>query len=83
QSKIAINALFLELLGGVNALPSGGDLDQHPLGPNALLFIELDAKKFLWLLNDDAMATEKLAVGIRKFSADIVKLEKLVTSKLG
>jgi transaldolase len=44
--------------------------------------LELDEKKFRYLLNDDAMATEKTAEGIRKFAADIVKLEKLVASKL-
>ena len=45
--------------------------------------LELDEKKFRFLLNENAMATEKLAEGIRKFSADIVKLEKFVASKLG
>jgi transaldolase len=43
----------------------------------------LDEKKFRYLLNDDAMATEKTAEGIRKFAADIVKLEKFVASKIG
>jgi transaldolase len=33
---------------------------------------------FRWQLNEDAMATEKLAEGIRLFAADAVKLEKLV-----
>ena len=32
--------------------------------------------------DDDAMATEKTAEGIRKFAADVVKLEKLVAEKL-
>ncbi len=41
-----------------------------------------DEKQFRWLLNEDAMATEKLAEGIRKFAADLVKLEKLVAEKL-
>lgn len=45
--------------------------------------LELDEKKFRYLLNDDAMATEKTAEGIRKFAADIVKLEKLIAGKLG
>src|ERR1700686_3177098 len=45
--------------------------------------LALDEKKFRFLLNENAMATEKLAEGIRKFSADIVKLEKFVASKLG
>ena len=44
--------------------------------------LELDEKRFRYLLNDDAMATEKTAEGIRKFAADIVKLETFVASKL-
>lgn len=37
--------------------------------------IPSDEKSFRWLLNNDAMATEKLAEGIRKFTADLLKLE--------
>jgi transaldolase len=44
--------------------------------------LELDEKKFRYLFNDNAMASEKTAEGIRKFAADIVKLEKFVASKL-
>ena len=44
--------------------------------------LELDEKKFRYLVNDNAMATEKTAEGIRKFAADVVKLEKLVAEKL-
>jgi transaldolase len=40
--------------------------------------LELDEKKFRYLLNEDAMATEKTAEGIRKFAADIAKLEKFI-----
>jgi transaldolase len=47
-----------------------------------LQHLELDEKKFRYLLNENAMATDKTAEGIRKFAADIVKLEKLVASKL-
>ena len=39
---------------------------------------DLSEKNFRWALNEDAMATEKTAEGIRKFSADIRKLEKLI-----
>ena len=35
------------------------------------------------MLNEDAMATEKTAQGIRNFAADIVKLEKLVKEMVG
>jgi transaldolase len=45
--------------------------------------LPLDEKKFRFLLNEDAMATEKTAEGIRNFAADIVKLEKLIAQKLG
>ena len=45
--------------------------------------LELDEKKFRWTLNDNAMAYEKTGEGIRKFAADVVKLEKFVASKLG
>jgi transaldolase len=44
--------------------------------------LELDEKKFRHLLNEDAMATEKTAEGIRRFAADIAKLEKVVASKI-
>ena len=44
--------------------------------------LTLDEKAFRWMLNEDAMGTEKLSEGIRKFSADIVKLEKKVSAYL-
>jgi len=44
--------------------------------------IALDEKTFRFLMNEDAMATEKTAEGIRKFSADIVKLEQFIATKL-
>jgi transaldolase len=44
--------------------------------------ITLDEKAFRWMLNDDAMATEKLAEGIRHFSADLVKLEKYLSERM-
>jgi transaldolase len=42
--------------------------------------VKLDETAFRWLHNEDAMATDKLAEGIRKFDADARKLEKLITS---
>ncbi len=42
--------------------------------------ITLDENAFRYMLNENAMATEKLAEGIRNFAKDIVKLEKLLTS---
>ena len=43
----------------------------------------LDEKSFRYAFNEDAMAVEKTAEGIRKFAADIVKLEALVHGMLG
>jgi transaldolase len=43
--------------------------------------IKMDEKTFRWMLNESAMATEKLAEGIRKFAADSVKLEKQIWGK--
>jgi len=42
----------------------------------------LDEIKFRWELNEDAMATEKLAEGIRKFAQDLKTLEQFVERKL-
>ena len=40
--------------------------------------VAVDEPSFRFLVNDEAMATEKLAEGIRAFAADAVKLEKLI-----
>jgi transaldolase len=42
----------------------------------------LDEKKFRWLMNENAMATEKTAEGIRLFNADARKLAQFVAAKL-
>ncbi|MGN0820842.1 MAG: transaldolase [Akkermansia sp.] len=44
--------------------------------------IPADEKSFRFLMNEDAMATEKTAEGIRRFSADIRKLEAMLTDML-
>jgi transaldolase len=44
--------------------------------------IALDEKKFRWLLNENAMATEKTSEGIRLFNADAQKLAQFVAAKL-
>jgi len=38
--------------------------------------ISIDENTFRWMHNEDAMATEKLAEGIRKFTVDILRLEE-------
>jgi len=44
--------------------------------------VSLNEADFRFMYNEDAMATEKTAEGIRGFSADIDKLEALIASKL-
>ncbi len=44
--------------------------------------MDIDEQAFRYLLNDDAMATEKLAEGIRKFAHDLIKLESSIRQKL-
>jgi transaldolase len=41
---------------------------------------QLSERDFRWRLNEDAMATEKLAEGIRAFAADAVRLEQLLST---
>ncbi len=42
----------------------------------------LSEVQFRWELNEDAMATEKLAEGIRNFHADALKLGKIIQERL-
>jgi len=44
--------------------------------------IHLDEKSFRWMHNEDTMAVEKLSEGIRKFTEDLIKLEKYIATKL-
>ena len=57
------------------ALVDGGERAAPPAA--------LDETAFRWQHNEDAMATEKLAEGIRKFAADQRKLEALLAARLG
>ncbi len=44
--------------------------------------VAMEEKTFRWQLNEDAMATSKLAEGIRLFAADTRKLEQAILAKL-
>jgi transaldolase len=65
-----------------DAAPIARMLDPEKAKQNPIEKIAIDEKTFRYLLNEDAMATEKLAEGIRNFAKDIVKLEKLLQSFL-
>jgi transaldolase len=44
--------------------------------------MSLDEKSFRYMLNEDAMATDKLAEGIRLFAQDLTKLRELVSKRI-
>lgn len=48
----------------------------------AVELADVDEATFRWLMNEDAMASDKLSDGIRRFAADQRKLEQLVAEKL-
>jgi transaldolase len=69
-----------ELLGELAAseVPLAHALDADAARALDIPKLVLDEPAFRFALNEDAMATEKLAEGIRAFAADAVKLEKLM-----
>ncbi|OAM87551.1 transaldolase [Termitidicoccus mucosus] len=72
-------ALLAEL--NASAEPVVRKLDPAKAAASNIEKVSFDEKSFRFALNEDAMATEKTAEGIRLFSADIVKLEQLIAQK--
>jgi transaldolase len=84
----------IERLAGCDRLTISPPLMQALTNDSRLLFrsldsehtgesqvkLSLDQEAFLWLMNEDAMATEKLSEGIRHFIRDQEKLEQLLMS---
>ena len=83
----------IEALAGCDRLTISPDLLQQLAADSGLLERQLQANgaseprqtlnesQFRWGLNEDAMATEKLAEGIRLFARDQEKLEALLEAK--
>jgi transaldolase len=73
-----------ELLAALQAsdapLPRALDADQAR--SMDLPAVHHDEKQFRWAMNEDAMATEKLAEGIRAFAVDAAKLDRLILEAL-
>lgn len=67
--------LLLQLKDSTDPLPAALQLQTTQKPATAKALSQAD---FLWQLNEDAMATEKLAEGIRKFAVDQRKLEQLL-----
>lgn len=61
--------------GTLEKVLSASDAKDDPL-------VSLDEKAFRWMMNEDAMATEKLAEGIRSFAKDLGSLRDIVRKEL-
>jgi transaldolase len=74
-----------QLLGELKAStePLVRRLDPVKASAADLQKVSFDEKAFRFAFNEDAMATEKTAEGIRVFAADIRKLEDLIRQKRG
>ena len=58
---------------------------ERKLSPDAITAdapVNIDEKTFRWMMNEDAMATEKLSEGIRAFAKDLGALRELVKKEL-
>jgi transaldolase len=58
-------------------------LSPDEAGAHPIEHLRLDEPAFRWAHNEDAMATDRLADGIRRFEADARKLEALIGGMLG
>jgi transaldolase len=74
---LTISPELLAQLAATEA-PLGQALDAAAAQAMDLPAVRYDEASFRLALNEDAMATEKLAEGIRAFCADAVKLEVLM-----
>lgn len=77
--RLTISPNLLDELAASDAAVVRHLNDQGPLLPRPEALSEA---QFRWDMNEDAMATEKLAEGIRNFTVDQVKLEKMLIERL-
>lgn len=73
--------LLGELAGSNDPVPR--KLDPAAAASATIEKVNYDEKSFRYAFNDDPMAVDKTAEGIRVFAADIVKLEQLIQKKRG
>ncbi|MEO6281238.1 transaldolase [Roseateles sp.] len=67
-----------DLLAQLQATDAKLERALDPAKVSAMPALHLDEAAFRFALNEDAMATEKLAEGIRQFAVDAGKLDKLI-----
>jgi len=80
---LTISPKLLEELHGMSGTNVPLKLDEKAAAALSLDRMELGESKFRWHLNEDKMATDKLAEGIRKFAADARLLEEIIKTALG
>ena len=72
--------LMAELKGSNDPVPR--KLDPQSAKQHKIERLQQDEKKFRWLFNENAMATEKTSEGIRIFNADAMKLEEFISKMI-
>lgn len=77
--RLTISPSLLEELQGREDVLARRLQHAGTVRPRPALMTEAE---FRWEMNQDAMATEKLAEGIRGFTADQIKLEKMLAERL-
>ena len=73
--RLTISPALLQQLADEEGSLTRSSLLEPNAGEPRVILNEAD---FRWAHNEDAMATEKLAEGIRAFAADQIKLERLM-----
>ena len=73
-----------QLLGELKAgtAPVARKLSPEMARDSKIEKVTLDEVKFRWLFNENAMAVEKTAEGVRLFNADALKLERFIAAKI-
>lgn len=77
--RLTISPQLLEALQGEPG-PVTQQLDAASSGAKDIAALDTDEVSFRWQLNEDPMATEKLAEGIRRFHQDALKLREHVAT---
>lgn len=79
--RLTISPKFIDALKNTKAKVEA-KLDAEKASQMKIEKIGTDEESFRWLMNEDAMATEKLAEGIRGFTKDLVKLDRKLSDML-
>jgi len=80
--KLTISPKLLEELQNMKEVGVPRVLDPENVKDMDIPNVEYDEKQFRWEMNEDPMATEKLAEGIRNFANDLKKLETMIVGML-